>query len=221
MVGGLVPGNPPNLRILTSVQEFHNAYAETIDTFKNIGGSNYRLLLIENPSPNSFGFVPVAHSDPAQYNRHSQISVWNAGKQIGSRNGVLGEVVNHFSRSANLPTASPVTSIDRGGVHRSGSHRTNWRTAGIPTVWRSRQGIQIGLHDLPASRKPITMLSKYEFILQKTLWWIGIEWWWASVDSDCMGMFRHVCRLVCPSLGWTDSMGSLHQHSRTLSQRSL
>lgn len=83
----------------------------------------------------------MAHSDPAQYNRYSEISVWHGGKQIDSKNGILGEAVNHFSRSIDLPTVSPIApkSVERGGIqNQSGLHGSDWgRTSSVPTVWRS------------------------------------------------------------------------------------
>ena len=140
MVGGLVPGISPNMRNLTSVQEFHNAYGATIDAFKSIGASNYRLLLIENTTPHGLGFVPVAHGDPAQYNRYSEISVWHGGRQIDSKNGVLGEAVNHFSRSVTLPTVSPnaPTSVERGGIRISPVYMA--RTGGGRVVFQQSGG---------------------------------------------------------------------------------
>lgn len=140
MVGGLVPGNSPNMRNLTSVQEFHNAYGATIDTFKSIGASNYRLLLIENTTPNGLGFVPMAHGDPAQYNRYSEVSVWHGGKQIDSKNGVLGEAVNHYSRSVTLPTVSPNApkSVERGGIRISPVYMA--RTEGGRVVFQQSGG---------------------------------------------------------------------------------
>ncbi len=140
IVGGLVPGNSPNTRPLAGIQEFHNAYAATIDAFKSIGASNYRLLLIENTTPNGLGFIPMAHSDPAQYNRYSEISVWHGGKQIDSKNGILGEAVNHFSRSINLPTVSPNApkSVERGGIRISPVYMA--RTAGGRVVFQQSGG---------------------------------------------------------------------------------
>jgi hypothetical protein len=71
------------------------AYNKTIETFKNIKAPNYELALIMNPSQSSPSLLRPAgaHSDSANLDRFSKVEFYQNGKQIGSRSGLLGQLL--------------------------------------------------------------------------------------------------------------------------------
>ncbi len=88
MVGGLSMQGPMSRPTYEAGSEqLHAANKLTIDNLKNIDAKGYQLALIQNPTP--FGALgrPMAHGDPASYNRYSEITLWNGNKQIGSKQG--------------------------------------------------------------------------------------------------------------------------------------
>jgi hypothetical protein len=93
------------------------AYRATIDAFKNIDATNYRLVLIDNPIGIRFG-IPASHGDAADYERPSQVSIFSGGQKIGSDFGKLGDLLAN-TRSLSLPGPSNEagSAISRGGVY--------------------------------------------------------------------------------------------------------
>jgi tetratricopeptide (TPR) repeat protein len=94
------------------------AYRKTIDAFKSIDAPNYRLALVENPTPNGFLGMPQAHGDPAAYNRFTEVSLWAGGREVGAAKGPLGKTLTQFQSVENA-RFSPMQPQGRGGVRIS------------------------------------------------------------------------------------------------------
>jgi tetratricopeptide (TPR) repeat protein len=90
------------------------AYGQTIDTFKRIDAPNYRLALIENPTPNGLLGMPQAHGDPAHYDRQSKLTIWNGGNQISASDGRLGQLLT--GDATRLLSQPAVRETQRGGI---------------------------------------------------------------------------------------------------------
>lgn len=91
------------------------AYRQTIETLKHIDAPNYRLALIENPTPSGPLGIPKAHGDPARYDRLSQLTFWRSGEQIGMSTGALGKLLG--AGQPVQPAVAPVLqSTARGGI---------------------------------------------------------------------------------------------------------